>query len=52
MEDMASENKKRKARNTHLHNGADKMDCKMKKEMYFTKRQRNKSKRIEGLMYA
>ena len=39
---MASENKKRKARNTYLSNGADKKDGKLKGEMYFTKRQRNK----------
>lgn len=41
---MASENKKRKAKNSYLHNGADKMDGKLKRSMYFTKRQRNKCK--------
>lgn len=40
---MASENKKRKARNSYLYNGGDKKDYKMKRIMYFTKRQRNKS---------
>ena len=43
---MASENKKRKARNSYLYNGADKSDCKMKRIMYYTKRQRNKNKKI------
>lgn len=39
---MSSVNKKRKARNSYLHNGADKWDIKMKRTMYFTKRQRIK----------
>lgn len=43
---MASENKKRKAKNSYLHNGADKIDGKLKRVMYFTKRQRNKNKII------
>jgi len=41
---MTSENKKRKAKNSYLHNGADKLDGKLKGIMYFTKRQRNKDK--------
>jgi len=41
---MASENKKRKAKNSYLHNGGDKIDVKLKRTMYFTKRQRNKNK--------
>lgn len=45
---MSSENKKRKAKNSYLHNGADKLDGKMKKFMYFTKRQRNKNKDLRG----
>lgn len=44
---MASQNKKRKAKNSYLYNGADKRDCKMKRIMYFTKRQRIKNNRIE-----
>lgn len=44
---MASENKKRKAKNSYLHNGADKMDGKLKRIMYFTKRQRHKNKVID-----
>lgn len=44
---MASENKKNKAKNSPLINGADKEDCKMKRVMYFTKRDRNKLKRID-----
>lgn len=42
---MASENKKKKAKNSYLYNGGDKEDCKMKRIMYFTKRQRNKLKK-------
>lgn len=42
---VASENKKKKAKNSYLHNGGDKKDCKMKRIMYFTKRQRNKLKK-------
>lgn len=45
---MASQNKKRKARNSYLLNGGDKMDIKMKRTMYFTKRQRRKLKEMEG----
>lgn len=44
---MASKNKKNKAKNSYIHNGADKYDCKMKRSMYFTKRQRNKLKYTE-----
>lgn len=43
---MASENKKRKAKNSYLLNGADKIDGKMKRIMYFTKRQRAKNNQI------
>lgn len=41
---MASENKKRKAKNSYLYNGADKTDGKLKRVLYFTKRERNKNK--------
>lgn len=44
---MASENKKRKAKNSYLISGADKIDGRMKRIMYFTKRQRAKNNRIE-----
>ncbi len=44
---MASKNKKRKAKNSYLINGADKIDGKMKRILYFTKRQRVKNNRIE-----
>ena len=44
---MASENKKRKARNSYMYEGGEKCDLKMKRTMYFTKRQRNKLKKIE-----
>jgi hypothetical protein len=45
---MASENKKRKAKNSYLHNGADKEDGKLKREMYYTKRERQKDKKIKS----
>lgn len=41
---MSSENKKHKAKNSFLHNGGDKEDCRLKRVMYYTKRQRNKIK--------
>ena len=41
---MTSENKKRKAKNSYLHNGGEKYNGKLKRFMYFTKRQRNKNK--------
>ena len=47
MEIVASENKKNKAKNSTLINGADKENCRMKRVMYYTKRDRNKLKRIE-----
>lgn len=46
---MASENKKRKAKNSYLYNGADKIGGNLKREMYFTKRQRKKNKVIGEL---
>lgn len=44
---MSSENKKRKAKNSYLLNGGEKCDCKFKRVMYFTKRQRKKNKHVE-----
>lgn len=44
---MSSENKKRKAKNSYILNGAEKHDCKFKRVMYFTKRQREKNKSVE-----
>jgi len=41
---MSSTNKKRKAKNSYLYNGADKKDGKMKRIFYFTKRERMKNK--------
>ena len=41
---MGSKNKKNKAKNSYLHSVADKLDGRLKKIMYFTKRQRNKNK--------
>ena len=43
---MASESKKRKAKNSFLHNGGAKLDGKMKRIMYFTKHQRRKNKQV------
>ena len=45
---MASQNKKRKAKNSYLYNGGDKLDGKMKRIMYYTKRQRKKLKEMES----
>lgn len=44
---MSSENKKRKAKNSYLLNGGEKCDCKIKRVMYFTKKQRKKNKHVE-----
>lgn len=41
---MTSENKKRKAKNSYMTNGGEKLDGKFKRIMYFTKRQRNRNK--------
>lgn len=43
---MASENKKRKAKNSYLYNGGTRIDGKMKRILYFRKRDRVASKRI------
>lgn len=43
---MASLNKKKKAKNSYLHNGADKLDGKSKRNLYFTKRERVKNKKV------
>ncbi len=48
---MASENKKKKAKNSYLYNGGDKNDLKMKRIMYFTKRHRKKLKDITNMLY-
>lgn len=45
---MASENKKRKAKNSYLYNGGDKHDEKMKRIMYFTKRKRSQNKKFDA----
>ena len=39
---MASESKKRKAKNSYVYNGREKDNTKMKSIMYFNKLQRNK----------
>jgi len=44
---MGSLNKKKKAKNSYFYSGFDKTDNKMKRHGYFTKRQRNKLKKIE-----
>ena len=45
---MASQNKKRKAKNSYLSNGGEKLDGKNKRIMYYTKRQRKKLKEMES----
>lgn len=42
---MSSENKKRKARNSFMHNGGEKTDTKLKRINYYKKRDRNRIKR-------
>lgn len=44
---LASENKKRKAKNSYLYNGGDRLDFKMKRIAYYTKRDRNRLKKIK-----
>lgn len=44
---MASESKKRKAKNSYLYNGGTRLDLKMKRIAYYTKRDRNKLKKID-----
>ena len=44
---MASQNKKRKSKNSYRTNGREKLDGKMKRIMYYTKRQRKKLKKME-----
>lgn len=43
---MASENKKRKAKNSYMINGGEKIDGRMKRIFYYTKRNRNTNKKI------
>lgn len=42
---MASQNKKNKARNSYLIDGGEKTDGRMKRVLYYTKRQRAKAKK-------
>lgn len=44
---MSSINKKNKGKNSYLHARGEKCDCKLKRIMYFTKRQRNRNKHFE-----
>lgn len=41
---MASQNKKNKARNSYCYNGAEKDTFKLKRIMYYNKKQRNEMK--------
>lgn len=43
---MASKSKKNKAKNSYLMYGADRLDLKMKRIAYYTKRDRNKNKKM------
>ena len=44
---MASENKKRKAKNSYLSNGGEKLDGRHKRLFYYTKRNRKSDKQIK-----
>ena len=44
---MASQNKKRKYKNSYMTNGREKLDGKMKRIMYYTKKKRKKLKEME-----
>ena len=45
---MASQNKKKKAKNSYIHNDGEKLDGKNKRIMYYMKRQRKKLKEMES----
>lgn len=42
---MASRNKKKKAKNSYIVNGSEKCDLRLKRIMYYTKRERNRLKK-------
>ena len=42
---MASQNKKKKAKNSYMVNGGEKCDLRLKRIMYYTKRERNRLKK-------
>lgn len=42
---MASQNKKKKAKNSYMLNGGEKCDLRLKRIMYYTKRERNRLKK-------
>lgn len=48
---MASENKKRKSRNSYCENGCEKYTHRMKRWIFFNKKQRNLNKKIEADEY-
>lgn len=43
---MASQNKKKKAKNSYMVNGGEKCDLRLKRIMYYTKRERNRLKKV------
>ena len=42
---MASQNKKKKAKNSYMVHGGEKCDLRLKRIMYYTKRERNRLKK-------
>ena len=42
---MASRNKKKKAKNSYMINGGEKCDLRLKRIMYYSKRERNRLKK-------
>ena len=42
---MASRNKKKKTKNSYMVNGGEKCDLRLKRIMYYTKRERNRLKK-------
>lgn len=42
---MASQNKKKKAKNSYMVKGGEKCDLRLKRIMYYTKRERNRLKK-------
>ena len=48
---MASQNKKKKAKNSYMVNGGEKCDLRLKRIMYYTKRERNRLKKLPERNY-
>lgn len=48
---MASRNKKKKAKNSYMINGGEKCDLRLKRIMYYSKRERNRLKKLPERKY-